>query len=477
MKPSRRRLSRRQLDLLLSQADRAFHVALRASGNAAVAEEAVQEAFAVMIRKPPTMRSEAEWTAYFLQVVRGVALNARRGSQREKIREEFHAMTYSQQTLSGDEIAARKELGRAARTALSDLPQPEREAVSLCCEMDMTHHEAAGMLGVPESTLGAQLHRGLERLRTRLVTEGFVAVVPVGIAGALGHMGPVAAPANLTAALNQLSISAATAGKAFGAKASASSLAGKKAATAGAGAKAAVFAVVAVTFLATAWYFARQPAPQPPLVPVVTPPIPVAVPAATPATAPPIREITEWQESFNGIEDWQVTAWCKPGNLDFQFDPARFRTAPGGLWMRYNYPEIRAATGREDDWLVNHRTVERTVKAPASATHVRLWIQVIACKPGARFNIAFYPAARKSAWSMDLELTDVGPGWHCMEAELRRMPEYWQEDQGVLRDSEVPPLPPESIAVIEMGGNIADAEWIVDDIEFFRREPGVPAAP
>lgn len=463
------------MDLLLGQADRAFHVALRASGNAGVAEEAVQEAFIVMIRKPPAMRSEAEWTGYFLQVVRGMALNARRGSQREKIREEIHAMTHTQQSLSADEIAVRHELGQAARTALSDLPQPEREAVSLCCEMDMTHREAAAMLGVPESTLGAQLHRGLDRLRARLMTQGFVAVAPVGIAGALGEMGPVAAPAALAATLKQLCLSAASVGKGMGVKAGASKLAAQKAAAAGAGAKAGLFALVAITFLSVAWYFSRQPALNPPPVPVVTPPAPAAVPEVAPT--PSIREITEWQESFKGIQDWYPTAWRKPGNLEFQLDPARFRSAPGGLWMRYTYPGIRAATGREDDWLLNHRTVERLVKAPANATHVRLWIQVIACQPGARFNIAFYPAARKSAWSMDLELTDTKPGWHCMEAELRRMPEYWQEDQGVHRDAEVPPLSPENIAVIEMGGNIADAEWLVDDIEFFRREPGPPAAP
>ena len=65
----------------------------------------------------------------------------------------------------------RQALSRAALRELanlvSGLPEHQRSAVVLRCVQGMTYAEVAALLGQPEGTTKANVHRGLQALRRR----------------------------------------------------------------------------------------------------------------------------------------------------------------------------------------------------------------------------------------------------------------------------------------------------------------------
>lgn len=71
------------------------------------------------------------------------------------------------------------------RRALSALPEKEREAVGLCYEMNLSHAEAAVVMGIPRRTLTEYLNRGLERMRRSLTAQGLAVATPALLAAAL----------------------------------------------------------------------------------------------------------------------------------------------------------------------------------------------------------------------------------------------------------------------------------------------------
>jgi DNA-directed RNA polymerase specialized sigma24 family protein len=71
---------------LLSQTNRAYLVALRACGDAALAEDAVQEGFVELLQRSSRDISDEQLPSYFLGIVRNLAMNRLRSSLRLKAR-------------------------------------------------------------------------------------------------------------------------------------------------------------------------------------------------------------------------------------------------------------------------------------------------------------------------------------------------------------------------------------------------------
>lgn len=215
---------RRRMAGWKEQTDRAYMLALRTTGSPALAEEAVQEACMRILQNPPEDRGDEAAAAYFLKVVRGVAVNLVLSSKNRRQREENHGVAAEKKVRAPDEIAAASETARAARAALETLPQEEREAICLCCEQSLTHRMAAYVLQEPEKTVTDRVQRGLEKLRRRLVAQGFAAAAPVVLGQQLAELGIPPAPAVLAGRIRELGASAResirAAGNAAGRKAS-----------------------------------------------------------------------------------------------------------------------------------------------------------------------------------------------------------------------------------------------------------------
>jgi len=108
-----------------------------------------------------------------------LALTHLRGARNRKRREEAHAMTRDHEY--HEHRPEDRELLRAVRRTLDELPDELRLPLVLRYQEDMTLSAAAGALSCAESTVHERIKRGLERLRQRLNRAGFalsVAALP-----------------------------------------------------------------------------------------------------------------------------------------------------------------------------------------------------------------------------------------------------------------------------------------------------------
>lgn len=199
---------RKRMAAWAEQTDRAYMLALRTTGSPALAEEAVQEACVRILQNPPEDRGDEAAAAYYLKAVHGVAASMLRSSKHRRQREEIHGVPTEKNSRSPDEIAAAAETARAARVALETLPQDERVAICLCCEQNLTRGMAAYVLQAPEQTVADRVQRGLEKLRRRLVAQGFAAAAPVALGQQLAELGVPKAPVALASRVRALGASA-----------------------------------------------------------------------------------------------------------------------------------------------------------------------------------------------------------------------------------------------------------------------------
>lgn len=199
---------RKRMAAWAEQTDRAYMLALRTTGSPALAEEAVQEACVYILQNPPEDRGDEAAAAYFLKAVHGMAVSTLRSSKHRRQREENHGVAAEKNSHSPEEIAAATETARAARAALEGLSQEEREAICLCCEQSLTHRMAAYVLQEPEKTVTDRVQRGLEKLRRRLVAQGFAAATPIVLGQQLAELGVPKAPTGLASRVHELSAAA-----------------------------------------------------------------------------------------------------------------------------------------------------------------------------------------------------------------------------------------------------------------------------
>jgi RNA polymerase sigma-70 factor (ECF subfamily) len=171
---------------LLKYSDSAHWAALRITKSAALADEAVQDAYVGLLCRPPLNYGEERMRNLFLKAVRRYAFKLMTKERNIGKREEVARKIAANASAAAKQTKVVEALAPAARLALESLPLAEREAVSLCCEQGLTHQMAAEVLGVSKQTVGYRVNRGLEKLRKILTTQGFAATTPGAIGAALG---------------------------------------------------------------------------------------------------------------------------------------------------------------------------------------------------------------------------------------------------------------------------------------------------
>jgi RNA polymerase sigma-70 factor (ECF subfamily) len=173
----------------LASNPRAYLVAYRITGDRALSEDAVQEAFCQMLRQPPARQHRDELLAYFLNAVRGHALDVVRSKAKRKRRESVYGRVTERRSIRTDERLRQHELSHAVREAIEELPRKEREAVSLRYEQGLSDRKAAAILEIPPSTLNLRVHRALKRMRVRLTAGGHAVATPVVLARQVSELG------------------------------------------------------------------------------------------------------------------------------------------------------------------------------------------------------------------------------------------------------------------------------------------------
>jgi RNA polymerase sigma-70 factor (ECF subfamily) len=148
--------------------DTGFAAAVSVLGNPHDAEDAVQNAFIRALERIDQLKPGSPFGPWFFRVLRSTALNLRR---REILRthEELPASASA-----GTNPAKEWERGltrQAILSALGELPEMQRLAVTLYDLEGYSHREIAEILEIAVGTSRAHVHHGRKSLRERLGEE------------------------------------------------------------------------------------------------------------------------------------------------------------------------------------------------------------------------------------------------------------------------------------------------------------------
>jgi RNA polymerase sigma factor (sigma-70 family) len=155
-----------------------YRLARRIAGNDALAEDAVQEAFAGLWRDPAAYAPEqGSVRAWLLGVTHHKSVDLVRSESSQQRLQNAHA---AERALDppADDPAEQAWAGIRAgtvRAALADLPEAQRHALALAYFGGYTQREIAELTGVPLGTVKTRIFAAMRRLEARLSVHGDLA--------------------------------------------------------------------------------------------------------------------------------------------------------------------------------------------------------------------------------------------------------------------------------------------------------------
>lgn len=154
--------------LLQRHYDRVHRVAWRMVGSVADAEDIAQDVCCTLVEKIGSFKGEAKFTTWLM----GIVVNAcrdhrRRGRTFANLRDGLSVLAGLAAPPDGRDSYRRIRLA----DELSRLDAPLRDAVVLVVGEDLTHAEAARVLGVAESTVSWRMHEARRQLAPRIAKE------------------------------------------------------------------------------------------------------------------------------------------------------------------------------------------------------------------------------------------------------------------------------------------------------------------
>jgi RNA polymerase sigma-70 factor, ECF subfamily len=166
----------RQFNEALSRSLPSFQrMAFRKLGNAADAEDAVQDALLSAYKHLDQFRGGAQMSTWLTTIVINSArMQLRKRSNRVQVsldeplddeQQNFLSERIADDGPNPEDVCLESELHERVRQSLSQMSAPLRKALQLRGLEGLTTHEAALILGVPEGTVKAQLTRARAKLR------------------------------------------------------------------------------------------------------------------------------------------------------------------------------------------------------------------------------------------------------------------------------------------------------------------------
>ncbi len=145
--------------LYLRHRDWAVNLAFRFTGDRELALDVLQEAFLYLLKKFPGFTLRAKFTTFLYPVIRNLALNVRKKSQRyELVDDKLEELTEPVEPVTGE------ELGDELRVVMGDLPTQQQEVLHLRFVDDHSLNEIAEILEIPSGTVKSRLHNALRAL-------------------------------------------------------------------------------------------------------------------------------------------------------------------------------------------------------------------------------------------------------------------------------------------------------------------------
>jgi RNA polymerase sigma-70 factor, ECF subfamily len=150
----------------------AYGLAYRILQDAALAEDAVQEAFLQIWRGAGSYRPErAKASTWLLTFVHRRAVDLVRREQRRRT-VQLDPMPEPSGSAADEEVVARSRQ-EIVQDALNRLPAEQRQAIELAYYGGLTQSELAAQLDQPLGTIKSRMFTGLQRLRVLLVESGY----------------------------------------------------------------------------------------------------------------------------------------------------------------------------------------------------------------------------------------------------------------------------------------------------------------
>lgn len=146
--------------------DRIYRTAWRLVGNRAEAEDTAQEVCVKLATAIRGWRGDAELTTWLWRITWNAATDVLRARQRTRSLPPSEMMMLAEgaDPRSAEDAVEGHELWAAVR----GLPAQQRDAVLLVYGEDMSHAEAATVMGCSEKTVSWHLHAARKRLKTIL---------------------------------------------------------------------------------------------------------------------------------------------------------------------------------------------------------------------------------------------------------------------------------------------------------------------
>jgi RNA polymerase sigma factor (sigma-70 family) len=151
-----------------------YRLARQITGNAVLAEDAVQEAFVGLWRSPGAYQQQrGSVRTWLLTMTHHKAVDLIRREAAEQRRQGAEARQAAVRPTSGADPATilwDEVRGAEVRAALRELPEPQRQAVALAYFGGYTQSQIAELTGVPLGTVKTRTFAAMRRLRGRLAS-------------------------------------------------------------------------------------------------------------------------------------------------------------------------------------------------------------------------------------------------------------------------------------------------------------------
>ena len=150
-------------------ANRYLALGVRLLGDRMEAEDMVQEAFTMLWTRPDRFDpSRAKFSTWFYRVVTNRCLDAKRKRRPEALPENYDA---PDDRVTAEAGLIDQDRDNALETALDDLPERQRTAVTLCYLQGLSNQDAADILELNIKALESLLTRGRRKLRDLLGSQ------------------------------------------------------------------------------------------------------------------------------------------------------------------------------------------------------------------------------------------------------------------------------------------------------------------
>ncbi len=191
-------LVRRHIDLVHS-------AALRIASDVHLAKDVSQGVFVALAKDAGKLAGHPVLSGWLHSTTRNIAAQAIRTEARRRKREQQAAAMND----AAETHAAWDEIAPHLDAALSELPDPDRDAVLLRYFENQSARDMAAVLGISAEAAQKRVNRGVEKLREKLAKRGVTAGT-TGLAGVISVNAVQAAPVGLAPSISSAALAGST---------------------------------------------------------------------------------------------------------------------------------------------------------------------------------------------------------------------------------------------------------------------------